>query len=75
MLKDNKEPSLTLCYTQAPVLPADWPYFQLRLILNNYVQNVQQQPAVNMSGEHKDKSFTDKLNNRISSSQRIRLCV
>ncbi|KAM8708843.1 hypothetical protein ACLKA7_015761 [Drosophila subpalustris] len=48
-IADNKEPSLTLCYTQAPVLPADWPYFQLRLILNNYVQNVQQQPAVVMS--------------------------
>ncbi|KAH8307195.1 hypothetical protein KR044_007267 [Drosophila immigrans] len=45
-IADNKEPNLTLCYTQAPVLPPDWPYFQLRLILNNYLQNVQQHPAV-----------------------------
>ncbi|XP_062136681.1 RNA polymerase II-associated protein 1 [Drosophila sulfurigaster albostrigata] len=45
-IADNKEPNLTLCYTQAPVLPSDWPYFQLRLILNNYLQNVQQHPAV-----------------------------
>ncbi|XP_030371967.1 RNA polymerase II-associated protein 1 [Scaptodrosophila lebanonensis] len=51
IIEANKEPTLTLCYTQAPILPPDWPYFQLRLILSNYVQNVQQQPAVVFS-EH-----------------------
>ncbi|KAH8397424.1 hypothetical protein KR222_003676 [Zaprionus bogoriensis] len=45
-IADNRDPTLSLCYTQAPVLPPDWPYFQLRLILNNYLQNVQQIPAV-----------------------------
>ncbi|XP_064547522.1 RNA polymerase II-associated protein 1 isoform X2 [Drosophila montana] len=45
-IADNKDPTLTLCYTQAPVLMPDWPYFQLRLLLNNYLQNVQQAPAV-----------------------------
>ncbi|XP_030572712.1 RNA polymerase II-associated protein 1 isoform X1 [Drosophila novamexicana] len=45
-IADNKDPTLTLCYTQAPVLMPDWPYFQLRLLLNNYLQNVQQVPAV-----------------------------
>ncbi|EDW40323.1 GL24961 [Drosophila persimilis] len=45
VIADNSEPSLSLCYTQAPILPADWPFFQMRLILGNYLQNVQQQPA------------------------------
>nr|XP_017006456.2 LOW QUALITY PROTEIN: RNA polymerase II-associated protein 1 [Drosophila takahashii] len=45
IIADNSEPSLSLSYTQAPILPADWPFFQLRLILNNYLQNVQQRPA------------------------------
>ncbi|EDV96103.1 GH16071 [Drosophila grimshawi] len=45
-IADNKDPTLTLCYTQAPVLMADWPYFELRVILNSYLQNVQQTPAV-----------------------------
>ncbi|XP_017071605.1 RNA polymerase II-associated protein 1 [Drosophila eugracilis] len=45
IIADNSEPSLSLSYTQAPILPADWPFFQLRLILSNYLQNVQQQPA------------------------------
>ncbi|XP_034656866.1 RNA polymerase II-associated protein 1 [Drosophila subobscura] len=54
VIADNCEPSLSLCYTQAPILPADWPFFQLRLILSNYLQNVQQQqqqPAAGYS-EH-----------------------
>ncbi|EDW18015.1 RNA polymerase II-associated protein 1 [Drosophila mojavensis] len=45
-IAENRDPTLTLCYTQAPVLMPDWPYFQLRLLLNNYLQNVQQVPAV-----------------------------
>ncbi|KAH8274952.1 hypothetical protein KR018_002554 [Drosophila ironensis] len=45
IIADNSEPSLSLCYTQAPILPADWPFFQMRLILSNYLQNVQQRPA------------------------------
>ncbi|XP_017043224.1 RNA polymerase II-associated protein 1 [Drosophila ficusphila] len=45
IIADNSEPSLSLSYTQAPILPADWPFFQLRLILSNYLQNVQQRPA------------------------------
>ncbi|KAH8386079.1 hypothetical protein KR200_000896 [Drosophila serrata] len=45
IIADNSEPSLSLSYTQTPILPADWPFFQMRLILSNYLQNVQQQPA------------------------------
>ncbi|XP_017128354.1 RNA polymerase II-associated protein 1 isoform X1 [Drosophila elegans] len=45
IIADNSEPSLSLSYTQAPILPADWPFFQLRLILSNYLQNVHQRPA------------------------------
>lgn len=49
--QDNSEPSLSLSYTQAPILPTDWPFFQLRVILSNYLQNVQQRPAAIHSGE------------------------
>nr|ACV53878.1 GH25610p [Drosophila melanogaster] len=45
IIADNSEPSLSLSYTQAPILPTDWPFFQLRVILSNYLQNVQQRPA------------------------------
>ncbi|KAH8380353.1 hypothetical protein KR009_010175 [Drosophila setifemur] len=45
IIADNSEPSLSLCYTQAPILPPDWPFFQMRLILSNYLQNVQQRPS------------------------------
>ncbi|XP_046867781.1 RNA polymerase II-associated protein 1 [Drosophila willistoni] len=52
VIADNREPSLTLSYIQAPILPPDWPYFQLRLILSNYLENVQQRPAVIFSEHH-----------------------
>ncbi|KAH8246287.1 hypothetical protein KR038_011156 [Drosophila bunnanda] len=51
IIADNSEPSLSLSYTQTPILPGDWPFFQMRLILSNYLQNVQQQPAAIYSGE------------------------
>ncbi|XP_017840254.2 RNA polymerase II-associated protein 1 [Drosophila busckii] len=51
-IADNKDPTLTICYTQTPALPADWPYMQLRFILNNYLQNVHLEQAVNPISEN-----------------------
>ncbi|XP_013115843.2 RNA polymerase II-associated protein 1 isoform X1 [Stomoxys calcitrans] len=39
------ELTLFLPFSQVPILPPDWPYFQLKIILQNYVENVQQKKS------------------------------
>uniref|UniRef100_A0A1A9ZVS9 RNA polymerase II-associated protein 1 N-terminal domain-containing protein n=1 Tax=Glossina pallidipes TaxID=7398 RepID=A0A1A9ZVS9_GLOPL len=39
------ELSLALPFSQLPILPPDWPYFQLRLILQRFLENVQQKSS------------------------------
>ncbi|XP_055910771.1 RNA polymerase II-associated protein 1 [Eupeodes corollae] len=43
------EISLSIPFSAVPILPTDWPYFQLKAILEDYVQNVHQRPAALVS--------------------------
>uniref|UniRef100_A0A1A9WBV2 RNA polymerase II-associated protein 1 C-terminal domain-containing protein n=1 Tax=Glossina brevipalpis TaxID=37001 RepID=A0A1A9WBV2_9MUSC len=40
------ELTLASPFSQIPVLPIDWPYFPLRLILQNFLENVQHKPSI-----------------------------
>lgn len=40
-------------FSQIPILPSDWPYFQLKVILQNYVENVQNKRSMEFSGKWK----------------------
>ncbi|KAL9929060.1 RNA polymerase II-associated protein 1 [Glossina fuscipes fuscipes] len=40
------ELSLALPFSQLPILPPDWPYFQLRLILQRFLENVQRKSSM-----------------------------
>ena len=37
-------------FSQVPLLPSDWPYFQLKIILQNYLDNVQHKSSLEFSG-------------------------
>ncbi|KAM7358732.1 RNA polymerase II-associated protein 1 [Cochliomyia hominivorax] len=43
------ELTLMLPFSQIPLLPSDWPYFQLKVILQNYVENVQHKSNLEFS--------------------------
>ncbi|XP_075159496.1 RNA polymerase II-associated protein 1 [Haematobia irritans] len=43
------ELTLFLPFSQVPILPTDWPYFQLKIILQNYVENIQKKTATDFS--------------------------
>ncbi|XP_011296625.2 RNA polymerase II-associated protein 1 [Musca domestica] len=43
------ELTLSLPFSQVPILPTDWPYFQLKVILQHYVENVKQKTAADFS--------------------------
>ncbi|XP_023294123.2 RNA polymerase II-associated protein 1 [Lucilia cuprina] len=43
------ELTLMLPFSQIPLLPSDWPYFQLKVILQNYVENVQHKSTLEFS--------------------------
>ncbi|XP_065360117.1 RNA polymerase II-associated protein 1 [Calliphora vicina] len=40
---------LMLPFSQIPLLPSDWPYFQLKVILQNYVENIQHNSSLEFS--------------------------
>ncbi|XP_073843572.1 RNA polymerase II-associated protein 1 [Musca autumnalis] len=43
------ELTLFLPYSQVPILPTDWPYFQLKIILQHYLENVKQKTDADFS--------------------------
>ncbi|XP_061386272.1 RNA polymerase II-associated protein 1 [Musca vetustissima] len=43
------ELTLFLPYSQVPILPTDWPYFQLKIILQHYVENVKKETTADFS--------------------------
>lgn len=53
LLQPPTELTLMLPFSQIPLLPSDWPYFQLKVILQNYVENVKHISNLEFSGNVK----------------------